>query len=255
MSLDLPSKPEVRLENSPLDEVVCQVKFPPILRISKETPIEIQEIIRDRFPGLQVEQGVFVQFPTIGSTEEPTVGIPPRIHRFLTHDEMTHVALASDFFALSTKAYKHWGDFVIDFKLVEDAVRSVYNPAYATRIGLRFINRFTLNNTGSNTLDELLDLFRSEFTCLIRADAWQAPLEMLSQVILPDGEGKLTIRNAYEVEMGNPFFILDFDYYEEGKLTLDDLVDRIEGYHTRIYDAFRWCLLDESLQRFRPLPS
>jgi len=253
MSLNFPKKSEIRLGKAPLDEVVCQVKFSPILRISKEAPIDFQESIRTRFPGLELGQGVLVQFPPIGATDKPIVEASPKLYRFPASDGNTGVTLATDFFALSTKKYSRWRDFIRDLDLVASSVINTYRPAFATRIGLRFINRFTRKNTGCKTVPQILDLFRDEITCLLRADAWTEPHEMLAQIVLLDNKAKLALRIGFAREQGEPFFLLDFDYYEEGQMGLGDLANRVKRYHTRIYDAFRWCLLDESLPRFEPL--
>jgi uncharacterized protein (TIGR04255 family) len=163
------------------------------------------------------------------------------------------VALAADFFALSTKHYIRWDDFVRDLDIAYKAIQKIYHPGYSTRIGVRFINRFARKNTSCKTYEQLLDLFRSELTCLIRTGAWKEPSEMLSQIILVDNKAKLALRTGYGKDKTEPFFVLDLDYFEEGQLPLDSLLRRVNRYHTRIYEAFRWCLLDDSLTRFEPL--
>ena len=253
MILNFVNKPEIKLKKSPLDEVICQVKFSPILSIAKELPTDFQGIIRDRFPGFDIQQGVIFQFPSTGATDKPIVDTTPKIYNFLTVDKKSTVALTTDFFALTTKSYSHWKLFVKDLDLVGHAVNENYHPAQVTRIGLRFINKFTRRNTGSKNLQEILRLFRKELTCLIQTDAWQEPNEFLSQIILNDDQAKLALRAGYGKDQEEPFFVLDFDYFEEGQLKIENLIQIVEKYHTRIYDAFRWCLNDESLDKFEPV--
>jgi uncharacterized protein (TIGR04255 family) len=244
--------PEIRLKKAPLDEVVCQVKFPPILRIAKDTPIEFQEAVRERFPELRVEHGVLVQIPGIVSSEKPAMEGMSKSFRFMTSDGKSHIALAPGFVALTTKQYTHWGNFQQDLNMAAQAVRNIYHFPYATRIGLRFVNRFTRKNTGCKNLSEILDLFRTELTCLLRTEVWTEPTEMLTQIILKDKQGRLALRSGFGKDQNEVFFVLDFDYFEEGQLPLERLKQRIERYHSRIYEAFRWCLLDDSLTRFEP---
>ena len=217
MTMKFPTKPEVKLRNAPLEEVVCQVRFPTILRVSKESPTEFQEAIRARFPELRVEQGFIVQLPGVVGSEKPAIETGSKSYRFFTSDGKSHIALNPDFIALSIKNYTHWGDFQHDFELATQALLKAYQPSYATRIGLRFINRFTRKNTGCKNPSELLDLFRPEITCLLRAQAWTEPVEMLSQIILREKQGKLALRNGFGRDLNERFFILDFDYFEEGR--------------------------------------
>jgi uncharacterized protein (TIGR04255 family) len=128
-----------------------------------------------------------------------------------------------------------------------------YQPTYSTRLGLRFVNQLTLNNTGCQTLGELSSLLRPELTAMLKTDSWGEPAETLSQVLLQEGDGKLALRYGLRREAAGTHFLLDFDYFEEEQLSLDNLQERLERYHARIYAAFRWCVLDETLERFAPL--
>ena len=254
MPINFPRKPEVQLARPPLEEVVCQVRFPPILRISREEPVDFQEQIRRRFPLLRVEQGVQVQFPLPGNPDAPSAEFKPKLYRFVSEDEQTAVSLTLNFYALSTRRYTHWQAFAADLQLVHDAAQQVYQPAYASRIGLRYTNRLTLENTQTQTKEELFDLLRTELTATLRGPVWQDATEMVCQVSFIEQNARLNFRVAYE-EVEGPAFILDFDYFEKGKLPLDGLVERCDRYHTIIYDAFRHCLPDETLQKFQPVPA
>ena len=252
MSLNFPPKPDVQLENSPLVEVVCQVRFPPILRIAGEEPSEFQELIRVEFPIVELEHGLLVRFPGPGVKSPPTAEPQSRTFRFRTADEQTAISLAVDFFALSTNRYTHWENFALPLRLVDDSVQRVYKPAYATRIGLRFINRLTPENTGCGTLAEMFDLLRPELTSQSRSEAWNEVAEMRCRLVLTDGPAKLTLGTGYGEDQRTPFFLLDFDYFEEGQLSLDNLVERCTRYNEVIYRAFRWCVRDEKLDVFKP---
>ncbi len=254
MPLHFPEKKEVPLNKAPLAEVICQVKFSPILSIAKGLPSDFQEAVRGRFPGLEVEQGVVFQFPASGISEKPLMDATPKVYRFVTANGASNLALATDFFAITTRSYTHWQDFLQDLSMVEKAIREIYHPAYATRIGLRFVNKFTRKNTKFKNAQEILGLFREELTCLLHTEAWQEPKEMLSQMILADDGANLALRIGYGKEQKEPFYLLDFDYYEEGQLTFKSLTKRVDRYHARIYSAFRWCVREEGLERFEPQP-
>ena len=252
MGLNFPHHPDIPLAAPPLAEVICQVRFPPILRIARDEPSEFQERIRERFPLLDIEQGVAVKFPAPASGGAPSAEAPPRVFRFGSEDSGTFVSLAVDFYALSTQHYTHWTDFAEKLELVQTAVEAVYRPAHATRIGLRYINRFTPQGAQCATMREVLALFRPELTALLQTDAWSQPASLVTQLNLPDDEAMLTLRTAYSATEEEPFFLLDFDYYEEGRLGFDKLVERCDGYHRVIYNAFRWSLRESGLTRFGP---
>ncbi|HXG63749.1 MAG TPA: TIGR04255 family protein [Blastocatellia bacterium] len=253
MPFHFPRKPEIRLEQPPLIEVVCQVKFPAILRIAKEGPSEFQEIVRERFPQIEVEQNVQLQIPGIGGEEGPAVNAPARVYRFRSPDTEKAISLGIDFFALSTTRYIHWDDFAGDLKFAYDSVQRVYNLLYLTRIGLRYINRLTLSNTGSHTVDEMLGFLVSELRALLSTEAWSDPASTLSQVALSQDDISLVLRTGYGKDDKEPFFILDFDCFTQGKLALENVIGRCDRFHEIIYDAFRWCVRDEKLTAFKPV--
>lgn len=251
MAINFPRQPEIQLAHPPLEEVVCQVRIPLILRISREEPIDFQEQIRQRFPQLQWEDGVQVQFPVPGNPNVPSAEFKPRLFRFINSDEHTAVSLTVNFFALSTHHYTHWQDFAADLQLTYDAVQNVYQPAYATRIGLRYINRLTLANTHTQDKEALFSLLRPELTAMLRGSVWQDAADMVCQLTFSDQTAQLHFRIAYEEVENAPTFLLDFDYFEKGNLPLADLIERCDQYHAIIYNAFRWSLLDETIERFQ----
>lgn len=254
MAIKFPQYQEIRLKNPPLAEVICQVRIPPILKILTSEPGDFQDSIRDRFPLLSIEQGFTLSIAQAGANT-PAPNIQPRVYKFASEDGTSNAALTVDFFAISTTAYHHWDDFVRDLVLVYNAVAAAYKPAYATRIGLRYVNRLTSVNTGCRTMKQTLAMLRPQLTAQLRTDVWSEPSEAVTQLILADGSGILALRTAYRQDADTkiPFFVLDFDYFEEGKINLTDLVERCHQYHEKTYAAFRWCFKDISMSAFDPL--
>ena len=48
--MTFPEVERIIYDNNPLDRVICQIRFPPILRIESELPTNFQEQIRRDFP-------------------------------------------------------------------------------------------------------------------------------------------------------------------------------------------------------------
>jgi uncharacterized protein (TIGR04255 family) len=252
--LRFPQREDVRLQRAPLAEVICQVRFPLVLRIASEQPFTFQEWVRERFPQLEVEQSMVVRMEPLG-TSPPSAKPEPRIFRFKSPDGHTVVSLASNFYALSTTSYTHWRDFLELLRLVNQAACEVYNLPYAVRVGLRYINHLTLENTGARSVAELWEIPRPELTVLLRGGCWDEPLEMLNNLVLAGEDSeRLTLRSGFR-SREEPIFLLDFDYFAEGNIPLGDLLMLCQRYHDVIYNAFRWCIPDEKLVVFDPIPT
>jgi len=164
------------------------------------------------------------------------------------------VSLALNFYALSTVSYTHWADFLDLLQFVNQAAREVYDLPYAVRVGLRYINHLTFENTGTSSVAELWEILRPELTMLLRSECWDEPVEMLSQLLLAADENeRLTLRSGFK-SGEKPIFLLDFDYYAEGNISLENLPFLCQRYHDMIYNAFRWCIREERLVVFDPVP-
>jgi len=249
-----PKREDVRLGRAPLAEVICQVRFPPVLRIADEHPVAFQERIRTQFPQLDVEQRVMILRMAPLGTEPPSAKPEPRVFRFRSSEGNTVVSLAANFYALSTTSYTHWADFLNLLKLVNQAACDVYDLPYAVRVGLRYINRLTFGNTGTSSATELWEILRPELTLLLRDNCWDEPLEMASQLMLTADEGeRLTLRSGFKGGE-EPVFLLDFDYFAEDNISLESLPALCSRYHDAIYNAFRWCIREGKLAAFAPVP-
>ena len=253
MSLNFPAIPDFQFENSPLVEVVCQVRFPAILRITKEEPSAFQELIRQQFPLLQREQGIVIRAPQLGREALPDIEPQPTIYRFRTADEQATISLAADFYAVSATLYTHWENFVQYLALTDQAVNQIYAPVYATRVGLRYINRLTLANTNSKTAADLFTMLRPELTPQPQSEVWAEPTEVRSRLQFEDNGTKFTIGVRYGQEQQTPFLLLDFDYFEEGRIPLENIVKRCTGYNSLIYRAFCWSVRENKLTVFKPI--
>lgn len=125
-----------------LAEVICQLRFPTILAIGANTPVEFQDAIRDVFPKYQVRQD---QLP-VKLTQVP--GQPPRLeqpkpvtnYQFLTADGRFRINLTQDFISLSCARYDRWESFARMMDKPLATFIRVYKPAYFERVGLRYLN-------------------------------------------------------------------------------------------------------------------
>ena len=251
MPFQFPDKPEIHLANPPLVEVVCQIRFPLILRMAQESPVEFQERIRDDFPELSLEQNLRFRAPQVGQSGGPPADAEPTVYRFTAVDERAILSLAPNFFAVTMTSYSHWENFKGLILSSYHHVREVYNPAHFTRIGLRYINRLTLANTKAADRNELVSLLNPDLNTVFCNPAAVGLTAMVHQLTFADDPAQLNLRIVYAQENEEPTLFLDLDIFESGKLSLANLSDQLDLFHKSIYEAFRWCIRDETLERFQ----
>lgn len=254
MSLRFPQVKDIPLASSPLTEVICQVRFPPVLSIVQGQPVDFQSAIRKRFPELEEEQSFQMQVVQGALGQAANAEVLGRSFHFRTADGETLASLGVDAYALSTSRYSTWDTFAADLKLVHEAVMDVYELPYAKRIGLRYINVLSAERIGCETLGDLRSILRPELGAAMVTDAWDKPDEFTSRILLTDEEGHLSLRIGARSPAGEqPSILLDLDYYEERSLALDNFIDRCDRYHDLIYRAFRWAIRPEKLTVFDPV--
>lgn len=124
----------VKYKNSPLKEVIFQLRFPTILAINTKEPVELQERLRDAYPMYSdnVEQNK-ERLPNGDMNETQS-----HRYQFVSADGQYMVSMSSSFIALSTLNYTRWEEFRERIKSVMTMFQEVYKTNIFVRIGLRY---------------------------------------------------------------------------------------------------------------------
>lgn len=231
-------------ENNQLLEVICQLRFPPILTINEKMPADFQEEIRGDFPQFSVR----VENVPNGPGQPPAN--PPRTinnYHFVSADGKWKLNLTQNFIALSTIEYTDWRTFAgkLDKPLGHFIQR--YHPAYFERVGLRYMNAISRKS---------LDLEGVPWNDLIQP-AW---LGVMDEEDVPE---QAVLRSATEAEMmlpgnvrlkahtgpgrvkrqgkddGEVRFILDFDLSANGTIEGRQAVGVLDTLHDKANQVFQ----------------
>ena len=131
-------------QNNQIAEVICQLRFPEILKISAQSPVLFQEAIREDFPRYSTRKEL--PAPRLeGTPGNMTVQKPEPVtnHQFLSADGIWKVNLTGKFLSLACSRYTCWEDFAQQLDKPLAAFIKTYQPAYFERIGLRYVNFFS----------------------------------------------------------------------------------------------------------------
>lgn len=263
----MPFPPSDRLiyQKNPLRQVICQVRFPPVLLIEAEVPAEYQERIREAYPFYeQTVSGALEGVPPEIARLVTAVGFGPAAskvaHQFEAADGSWKSTLTSSFLALTCTRYSRWEDFRAQFQRVHDALLAVYRPALLTRIGLRYqdlIVRSELGLDASTPWRELIEphlageLGAPEIGDEVREVFRQASID------LPGGR-MLTLRHGTEARPGvdgspaETCYSIDSDFYTEERTDPNDCLNILADLHEHAGRLFRWCITDRLHDRLEP---
>lgn len=238
------SEKRCHYRNSPLAEVICQLRFPQILTINTNAPADFQEMIRGHFPKYSAKtEKAAVQIPE----EAPIVN-----YQFSSPDDLWRVNLTSGSISLSTHRYAGWEDFAERLDRPLAAFIQIYKPAYFERVGLRYMNFFSRAKLGlEGTL--FREMFNQEYLGLMCDEAIpenafnrntvDADFEVGNgcRVQLHAGPGLVNINGQQSKEV---HFVLDCDYYMNGNTPVNYSAGALQTLHTKTYPLFRGAITD-----------
>ncbi len=262
-----PKAERVIYKENVLEQVICQLRFPTILRIDTEVPSEFQELIRHKFPVYQESnEGDNFQLPDGMSQLIPREfmdSFPIRgnlRYQFLSGDRSWTVSLTRDFVALSTGRYTCWEEFRENMILIAQALIDVYVPAYITRVGLRYqnvIDRKKLKLTESSWKDLItqyvLGLLGEEEVAESIGEHRNATSFMLSSEhdFVRLEHGLITVKDSHPQDH---LYLLDNDLYsdKETQANAEHLTKKLDSFNAANRRLFNWCITDRLRSAMEP---
>lgn len=236
-----------------LVEVICQLRFPDILKIEAQEPYAFQDLIRAQYPqyAKKVEQ-----LPPLQQNGKLMPQGTVNNYQFISEDGKWKVSMAKGFVALSSHAYARWEDFAKRLDQILAAFIQTYEPAFFSRVGLRYINFF---NRSVLELSEQSwnDLIEPEFLGLMASQdvppSAFAKLEQTCTVAVPGG-AKANVKaapavmrkvnNATGQTAQEQVFLLDLDLFMEGKTPINHAVPALNVVHGNADSLFRGAITD-----------
>ena len=248
-------------EKTQLAEVLCQLRFPTILSVESNAPVEFQDTIRAVFPRYSC-----VTEPIADGTGEKR---SQKNHTFITADGSYKLNLTQSFIALSTMRYTGWEDFAGRLDEPLGQFIRIYRPAFFERIGLRYINaisRQKLELEGYRWNDLLqpfclgpldLDEVEEESVESCSVDV-KRRLDAQIELRMHAGPGKLqrAVRNGpriQTVQEPETRFILDLDLYALGELQLQSTMELLARLHDQADKSFSEAITDTLHEAMEPV--
>jgi uncharacterized protein (TIGR04255 family) len=263
-AMPFPEVDRVIYNVNPLEEVICQLSFPVILRIESERPVAFQDRIRANYP-------FYKSNPVI----QLGLGVPPNIsgmvgrelprmahyqnHEFGSKDGRWTLVLNAESLALTCKRYKRWEEFRETLSDSVTSLQEIYSPSFFVRIGLRYKNMIRRSQ---------LDLTGVAWSALLSpwiAGAHSSPEisgeiehSFLQMVIrLPESRGRVLISSgtAKDVATGEECFAIDADFSSEQHTESRNALEQLDFLNTQSDRFFNWCIGDRLRDALGAQPS
>lgn len=253
--------PRCLLQKNQLAEVICQLRFPDILMIGAQAPIQLQEAIRQDFPQYSVQKEAVAPKIT-GAPGNLTLEEQPVItnYQFASEDGSWRINLTSNFISLSCNRYTCWEEFAGHLDQPLAAFIQIYKPAYFQRVGLRYLNFISRKELGLSDF-QYRDLIQNPYLgilCEEDVDALSVSRSTVDteliirggcRVKIHAGPGMIKRNGTAEKEAR---FIFDQDLFMPGNVPVNHSAGALETLHSQAYGIFRGAITDTLFQAMQP---
>jgi uncharacterized protein (TIGR04255 family) len=260
--MSFPESQRVTYRRSMLEHVICQLRFPPVLRIETELPAAFQERIRGQYPVLTqlgpIDAASGFPADVLNLVKSMLPVSISRTYQFASGDGHWKVTLSKESLALECLGvYTTWEDFMRRFAVAIDAVRREYAPAFFSRIGLRYVDivrRSRLNLANTPWKDLLNPQVAGELASEISGDVQESGHVL---VVRLNEHGDRVRMNHGIVRTQDPdeaSYLIDNDFYSEQKTEIDNVANRLDELHRESGNCFRWCIAPTLHDAMEPQP-
>jgi uncharacterized protein (TIGR04255 family) len=259
--------------HSPLESVIFQVRFPPLLRVDAEPPANFQEAIRDHYPAFQDQSIIEAPIPL---PEDIARQLPPQVvsqfagqirmaagsggkrFTFASEDGSWTVSLARDSLALTTQQYTNWETFRERLNAAIEALVAEYRPSYYTRLGLRYRNVICRSALGIDE-EPWSHLLQPPIAAELAIDAIAESAIVAAHQVhfpLPGSIVQLLLQHGFgeNAATNETCYLIDGDFFVQERSEISDARGTAEELHTQARRLFRWCITDRLHDALEPQP-
>lgn len=252
-----------RLERAPVIYVLCQVRFPVLLKMDKHVP-DIQEALRKDFPRFARESVRSLELSGVPDGDPVVSQSVEDRWTFMNKNRDAGFILRGGDLVFHTSAYTRFSDFSDQLAIGLRALGSI-DIGLVERIGLRYVDYLTPMNGkevrdymkpsmlgfsfGSMGLDEKNAIHNQE-NIAITQDGTHLIVKFSEGVhkrLLPNDLQPLGLEKPREPILDKRTGILDFDHYWAGEDAFDvaGILKRLDGLHALTGEAFRASFSEE----------
>lgn len=230
----------IKYQNSPLKNVICQLRFPPILVIDSNDPSDFQDFLRKNdFPIYEKTIEYQHDFNIVANNPSSNqVRMESNYnHEFYSLDKKWKVNLTKNFISLSTENYDTWDHFKTKLVSILDMFNTLYSPALYSRIGLRYIDIFERSAIGFDRNEKKWsELISPEFLgYYLNSDSKGKvkSFNLVNELVCDDDVSLMRINSGTVInnETSEECIQLDNDCYNEQNTNVNGVIDLLDILH------------------------
>lgn len=243
-------------ENPPIQEALCEIRFAKPAPWGLDVPPALHQLVRGQYPG-EPRQQIQTTLEVAGGQDRPsTMSVQQAAIRVVFSSKTADRLIMVGDTTLSVHVlhpYEGWPNFRRRIGSALDAYVEVTGKRHIQRIGMRYINRITIE-------DEIVDLaeyFRFQALAPENLEIAVSDLFLRTAGIVQDAHGTGTntiLASTGEDQASEPTFILDIDVFREyaGEgIAFDKVWPQIDAIRGIERTSFEGIIMDRLRQQFR----
>lgn len=232
-----------RLNRSALVLVAAQIDFEQVgVEVAHSQARAVQKIMGKEWTNLKATSLAKTTITSEGFKAEPN----RQAYRIAKKDDTWAINVRADAITLETNSYQMWPEFEENFKSIVQATESVLDPAQIVRIGVRFVDQFSLPE-GFLTWDGLISKSLLGVTADERLGDGVVITDYRTLLEYVDG-AKCLLRHGNLLDnSGVSKFLLDFDVFNDNHESFDPghILSELNKLHIYAGQTFRTSITED----------
>lgn len=172
---------------------------------------------------------------------------------FFGNEKVKRICITKSFLFIAYHKYLSYADFAEPFLSILDTFEGAYPEAKAKRIGMRYINNVNIDDD-SDPMD-WQHYMQNDLLCILSVPTDKHQIRRAFQILELNFEDD-DIMIKFQYGMHNPdypsmirkkIFVLDFDSYKTGSLSVEELKHLVPSLHSKTAELFEKAI-DEKLR-------
>lgn len=230
-TLRVPQRKSVRYERNFINAALVELRFPVLLELEYQDPVQFQKLLRKEYPHYSKQKGVALN-------ETGAAPIPNR-YVFESKRRDCVISLRPDAITIELRKYKDYEDFRDRLSGLLDHSEGLLETSFFTRVGLRYINRVPLE-------DGVPEGWINEALIAPLSAGVLGTISKYHNEVRGYVEGGLYtfqhgVANEQNGDKALLSYYLDFDYAAES-VEYQDVLGVVDGFNSHNFSFFYWAL-------------
>ncbi|MEM7556621.1 MAG: TIGR04255 family protein [Cyanobacteria bacterium P01_A01_bin.84] len=258
--MKLPDYERVIYEYNPLIEVTAQIRFPTILKITSQQPVDFQDSVRFEYPIFEASRNLPIPAEVSNLLTQFSPNIASDLtYQFKSEDLSWQLSLDKNSITLTTNKYERYEKFIEKFKNTVAIFENIYNPSFYSRVGLRYrdlIIRSKLNIPDKKWIELIPKHIASE---LHTPELEESIINFFKNLKLQTDFGQVNFNHGLvqvkdiEKNIDELAYLLDADFFIQKKLQRgEDVWSTFDKANRTARNLFRWSITEELHTAMRP---